>query len=166
MGKTTGFLEFERRDRGSAPVHERVRHWSEFAEAPPHQEVSRQAARCMDCGIPFCHTGCPVDKLIPDWNDLVYRADWRRALERLHLTNNFPEFTGRICPAPCEAACTLNITDQPVTIKSIECEIVDRGWREGWIKPQCAPRGTGRRIAIVGSGPAGLACAQQLARPG
>jgi glutamate synthase (NADPH/NADH) small chain len=120
----------------------------------------------MDCGIPFCHTGCPVNNLIPDWNDLVYRDDWKAALDRLHATNNFPEFTGRVCPAPCEAACTLNITDQPVTIKSIECEIVDRGWREGWIAPRSAPRGTGRRIAIVGSGPAGLACAQQLARAG
>ena len=120
----------------------------------------------MDCGIPFCHSGCPVNNLIPDWNDLVYRHQWRVALDRLHQTNNFPEFTGRVCPAPCEAACTLNITDGPVTIKSIECEIVDRGWREGWIKPKIASRGTGRRIAVIGSGPAGLACAQQLARQG
>ena len=120
----------------------------------------------MDCGIPFCHTGCPVNNLIPDWNDLVSRDQWRAALDRLHLTNNFPEFTGRVCPAPCEAACTLNLDDNPVTIKTIECEIVDRGWREGWIVPHMAPRGTGRRVAVVGSGPAGLACAQQLARMG
>ena len=166
MGKPTGFLEVERRGRGSAPVEERVRHWGEFVETPPSDEVSRQASRCMDCGIPFCHSGCPVNNLIPDWNDLVYRHQWRVALDRLHQTNNFPEFTGRVCPAPCEAACTLNITDAPVTIKSIECEIVDRGWREGWIKPKIASRGTGRRIAVIGSGPAGLACAQQLARQG
>jgi len=120
----------------------------------------------MDCGVPFCHSGCPVNNLIPDWNDLVSREQWRDALERLHRTNNFPEFTGRICPAPCEAACTLNIDDAPVTIKSVECEIVDRGWREGWIAPQITPRGTGKRVAVIGSGPAGLACAQQLARMG
>ena len=166
MGKPTGFLEIERRDRRAAPAAERLKHWREFVEAPAGADVSRQASRCMDCGIPFCHSGCPVNNLIPDWNDLVYRDDWKVALDRLHETNNFPEFTGRICPAPCEAACTLNIADQPVTIKSIECEIVDIGWREGWVKPKCAPRGTGRRVAIVGSGPAGLACAQQLARLG
>ena len=166
MGKITGFLEVERRDRGYAPPAERLKHWNEFVEQPAPEAVGRQASRCMDCGIPFCHTGCPVNNLIPDWNDLVYKGDWQRALARLHETNNFPEFTGRICPAPCEAACTLNITDSPVTIKSIECEIVDRGWREGWIKPKCAPRGTGKRIAVIGSGPAGLACAQQLARIG
>ena len=166
MGKPTGFLEIERRDRRAAPAAERLKHWREFVEAPAGADVSRQASRCMDCGIPFCHSGCPVNNLIPDWNDLVYRDDWKAALDRLHETNNFPEFTGRICPAPCEAACTLNIGDQPVTIKSIECEIVDIGWREGWVKPKCAPRGTGRRVAIVGSGPAGLACAQQLARLG
>ncbi|HEY1146810.1 MAG TPA: glutamate synthase subunit beta, partial [Allosphingosinicella sp.] len=166
MGKTTGFLEVERSERGYAPIEDRLKHWDEFVEQPAPEAVSRQASRCMDCGIPFCHTGCPVNNLIPDWNDLVYKEDWRAAIDRLHLTNNFPEFTGRVCPAPCEAACTLNITDQPVTIKSIECEIVDRGWREGWIKPQLTKRGTGKRIAIVGSGPAGLACAQQLARMG
>ncbi|MEA1015533.1 glutamate synthase subunit beta [Sphingosinicella sp. LY1275] len=166
MGKPTGFLEVERRDRTAAPPQERLQHWDEFVERPAAEAVGRQASRCMDCGIPFCHTGCPVNNLIPDWNDLVYQDDWKAALDRLHATNNFPEFTGRVCPAPCEAACTLNITDQPVTIKSIECEIVDRGWREGWIRPNSAPRGTGRRIAIVGSGPAGLACAQQLARAG
>lgn len=166
MGKITGFLEVERRGRDSAPARERVGNWAEFVAAPKPEEAGRQASRCMDCGIPFCHSGCPVNNLIPDWNDLVYKDDWRAALERLHATNNFPEFTGRVCPAPCEAACTLNISDAPVTIKSIECEIVDRGWREGWIRPQCAPRGTGKRVAVVGSGPAGLACAQQLARAG
>lgn len=166
MGNPTAFLEIDRQDRDLAPPRERVRSWDEFVAAPPATEVSRQASRCMECGIPFCHTACPVNNLIPDWNDLVTAGDWRRALERLHATNNFPEFTGRICPAPCEAACTLNLFDAPVTIKSIECEIVDRGWREEWIVPQSASRGTGRRVAIVGSGPAGLACAQQLARAG
>jgi glutamate synthase (NADPH/NADH) small chain len=166
MGKITGFLEADRQDRNAAPPAERVRHWNEFVEPPPPVEVSRQASRCMDCGIPFCHSGCPVENFIPDWNDLVYHDDWHKALDRLHETNNFPEFTGRVCPAPCEAACTLNIADAPVTIKSIECEIVDRGWREGWINPSCAPRGSGKRVAVIGSGPAGLACAQQLARVG
>jgi glutamate synthase (NADPH/NADH) small chain len=166
MGKPTGFLEVERRERNAAPPAERLKHWQEFVEEPGKAAVSRQAARCMDCGIPFCHSGCPVNNLIPDWNDLVYKDDWKVALERLHDTNNFPEFTGRICPAPCEAACTLNIRDEPVTIKSVESEIADNGWREGWVTPKCAPRGTGRRIAIIGSGPAGLSCAQQLARAG
>ena len=166
MGKTTGFLEVERRDRSYAPVGERVTHWHEFIADPGPEAVAKQASRCMDCGIPFCHSGCPVSNLIPDWNDLVYRDDWQTAIERLHQTNNFPEVTGRICPAPCEAACTLNITDEPVTIKSIEAEIADRAYREGWVKPHTAPRGTGKRIAVIGSGPAGLACAQQLARMG
>jgi glutamate synthase (NADPH/NADH) small chain len=166
MSRIRNFLEIERREPTAAPPEERVRHWGEFAKKPPAAETRAQASRCMDCGIPFCHSGCPVSNLIPDWNDLVCKDDWRDALDRLHETNNFPEFTGRVCPAPCEAACTLNIDDAPVTIKSIECEIADRGWREGWIRPQSAPRGTGRRIAIVGSGPAGLACAQQLARMG
>ena len=166
MGKPTGFLEVERRERASRPPEERVRHFREFVERPAPEAVARQASRCMDCGIPFCHSGCPVNNLIPDWNDLVYKDDWRVAIDRLHQTNNFPEFTGRVCPAPCEAACTLNIAEQPVTIKSIECEIADRAWDEGWVKPRTAPRGTGKRIAIVGSGPAGLACAQQLARAG
>ena len=166
MGKPTGFLEVERRDRSYVPVRERVQNWHEFTADPGAQEVSKQASRCMDCGIPFCHSGCPVNNLIPDWNDLVYRDDWKGAIDRLHQTNNFPEVTGRICPAPCEAACTLNITDEPVTIKSIEAEIADRAFREGWVKPQAASRGSGKRIAIVGSGPAGLACAQQLARMG
>jgi glutamate synthase (NADPH) small chain len=132
----------------------------------PYGEVEEQAARCMDCGIPFCHQGCPVNNLIPDWNNLVYRDQWRSALETLHSTNNFPEFTGRVCPAPCEASCTLNIDDNPVTIKTIECQIVDRGWQEGWIQPQLPSRKTGKNVAVVGSGPAGLACAQQLARAG
>jgi glutamate synthase (NADPH/NADH) small chain len=166
MGKPTGFLDVERRDRGYAPVAERVKHWREFTETPSPEAIGKQASRCMDCGIPFCHSGCPVNNLIPDWNDLVYQQDWEAASERLHQTNNFPEITGRICPAPCEAACTLNIDDAPVTIKSIEAAIADRAFDEGWVKPQLLPRGTGKRIAIVGSGPAGLACAQQLARLG
>ena len=166
MGKITGFMEFERRDRPYAPVPERIRFFKEFIRALPDEEMSRQGGRCMDCGIPFCQTGCPVNNIIPDWNDLVYRNRWREALEVLHSTNNFPEFTGRICPAPCEAACTLNINNDPVTIKSIEQAIVDRGWAEGWIGPQLPHRKTGRRVAVVGSGPAGLACAQQLARAG
>src|SRR5688572_27549586 len=166
MGQPTGFLEIERKDRPYEKVEARLKHWREFVLPLPPAEIGRQGARCMDCGIPFCHNGCPVNNLIPDWNDLVRRDRWQDALEMLHSTNNFPEFTGRICPAPCEASCTLNIDDNPVSIKSIECEIVDRGWDEGWIKPQSAPRGTGKRIAVVGSGPAGLACAQQLARAG
>jgi glutamate synthase (NADPH/NADH) small chain len=166
VGKPTGFLDIERRDRPYEDRTARLKTWREFVRPLPIREVERQAARCMSCGIPFCHTGCPVNNLIPDWNDLVWRDDWRAALEALHSTNNFPEFTGRVCPAPCEAACTLNIDDNPVTIKTIECQIVDRGWEEGWIKPEPAARSSGRRVAVVGSGPAGLACAQQLARAG
>jgi glutamate synthase (NADPH) small chain len=166
MGKPTGFLEYERKDSAYQPVEQRIRHFSEFVLPLSEDELSRQGARCMDCGIPFCHQGCPVNNIIPDWNDLVYRREWREALEVLHSTNNFPEFTGRVCPAPCEEACTLNIDDNPVTIKSIECAIADRGWAEGWIKPQPPVHKTGKRVAIVGSGPAGLACAQQLARAG
>ncbi|HEY5290038.1 MAG TPA: glutamate synthase subunit beta [Caulobacteraceae bacterium] len=166
MGKITGFLEIERRDRAYEDRAARLKTWREFVRPLPIAEVGRQAGRCMSCGIPFCHTGCPVNNLIPDWNDLVWRDDWRAALEALHSTNNFPEFTGRVCPAPCEAACTLNIDDNPVSIKTIECQIVDRGWDEGWIVPQPATRQNGRRVAVVGSGPAGLACAQQLARAG
>jgi glutamate synthase (NADPH/NADH) small chain len=166
MGKITGFLEIERQDRHYEPVAERVRDYREFVIPLSEQATRDQAARCMDCGIPYCHTGCPVDNQIPDWNDLVYRDDWQEASRNLHSTNNFPEFTGRICPAPCEASCTLNIIDEPVTIKTIECAIVDRAWQEGWIAPQVAAEKTGRSIAVVGSGPAGLACAQQLARAG
>ncbi len=166
MGKPTGFLEIERHDRGYAPVAERLKHWNEFVIPLPADELRQQASRCMSCGIPFCHQGCPVNNQIPDFNELVYRDQWKAALDNLQSTNNFPEFTGRICPAPCEASCTLNIPDTPVTIKSIECQIIDRGWQEGWIKPEPSPRGTGKRVGIVGSGPAGLACAQQLARAG
>jgi len=166
MGKPTGFMEIERRDRGYEKPDARKKTWTEFVRPLPYAEVANQAARCMDCGIPFCHQGCPVNNMIPDWNHLVYRDQWKLALENLHSTNNFPEFTGRICPAPCEAACTLNIDDNPVTIKTIECEIVDRGWEEGWIHPYLAPKKTGKRVAVIGSGPAGLACSQQLARAG
>ncbi|MGH6618025.1 MAG: glutamate synthase subunit beta, partial [Alphaproteobacteria bacterium] len=166
MAKVTGFLEIGRHDRGYEPAADRVRHFREFVIPMDRNAVSQQAARCMDCGIPFCHQGCPVNNVIPDWNDLVYRDDWRRASEVLHSTNNFPEFTGRICPAPCEEACTLNIDDNPVTIKTIECAIVDTAWEEGWIAPEPPEAKTGKRVAVVGSGPAGLACAQQLARAG
>ncbi|MBV9861367.1 MAG: glutamate synthase subunit beta [Alphaproteobacteria bacterium] len=166
MGKPTGFLEIERRDRSYEKPAVRRRSWQEFVHPLPEPELRAQAARCMDCGIPFCHEGCPVNNQIPDWNNLVYRDQWRAALRNLHSTNNFPEFTGRICPAPCEAACTLNIDDNPVTIKTIECAIVDRGWQEGWIVPMLPVRRTGKRVAVVGSGPAGMACAQQLARVG
>ncbi len=166
MGKPTGFLEIQRRDRGYAPVADRIRHFREFVIPLPENELTAQGARCMDCGIPYCHNGCPVNNLIPDWNDLVYRERWREAIRELHRTNNFPEFTGRVCPAPCEAACTLNLEDEPVTIKTIECAIIDRAWEEGWIKPEIPKARTGKRVAVVGSGPAGLACAQQLARAG
>ncbi len=166
MGNPTGFLQIERHDRGYEKPEERVHNYREFVKPLPYTEVGQQAARCMDCGIPFCHNGCPVNNLIPDWNNLVYRDQWRVALETLHSTNNFPEFTGRVCPAPCETSCTLNIDDNPVTIKTIECQIVDRGWEEGWIQAQVAQVKTGKNIAVVGSGPAGLACAQQLARAG
>jgi glutamate synthase (NADPH/NADH) small chain len=175
MGKPTGFLEYAKQERDYAKPADRKKNYAEFLLRMDNREIRTQAARCMNCGIPFCQgtgsvapgtPGCPVNNQIPDWNDLVYRDHWQRALENLHSTNNFPEFTGRVCPAPCEASCVLNIDDNPVSIKAIECEIVDRGWDEGWIKPQTAPRGTGKRIAIVGSGPAGLACAQQLARAG
>ncbi|GFO81147.1 glutamate synthase subunit beta [Methyloceanibacter sp.] len=166
MGKVTGFLEIDRQERAYEPAADRVRHFKEFVIPPSDAEIAKQAARCMDCGIPYCHTGCPVNNQIPDWNDLVYHADWQDAASNLHSTNNFPEITGRICPAPCEAACTLNIIDQPVTIKSIECAIADRAFEEGWTVPQPPERKTGKRVAIVGSGPAGLAAAQQLARAG
>ena len=166
MGKPTGFLEFEPQDRGYAPVSDRIQHYREFVIPLPEDEMTRQSARCMDCGIPYCHNGCPVNNIIPDWNDLVYRQEWRQASEVLHSTNNFPEFTGRVCPAPCEAACTLNITDEPVTIKTIECAIVDRAWEEGWLRALPPAHRSGKSVAVIGSGPAGLACSQQLARAG
>lgn len=166
MGKVTGFLEYERLEEGYAPIAERVKHYKEFVIGLAADEAKVQGARCMDCGIPFCNSGCPVNNIIPDFNDLVYRGDWKNAIAVLHSTNNFPEFTGRICPAPCEAACTLNINSDPVGIKSIEHAIIDRAWAEGWVKPQVPSRKTGKRVAVVGSGPAGLAAAQQLARVG
>ncbi len=166
MGKITGFLEFDRKDRHYEPVEKRVQHYREFVLPLPEKETREQAARCMNCGIPYCHTGCPVNNQIPDWNDLVYRGDWQDAARNLHSTNNFPEVTGRVCPAPCEAACTLNLDDNPVTIKTIECMIADRAFEQGWIKPEPPKVQPGKRVAVVGSGPAGLACAQQLARAG
>ncbi len=166
MGKVTGFLEIDRQDRKYKSAADRVRHYNEFV-IPLSEEATRdQAARCMNCGIPYCHNGCPVNNQIPDWNDLVYRDDWENACRNLHTTNNFPEFTGRVCPAPCEASCTLNLQDTPVTIKTIECAIVDKAWENGWLKPEIAAVKTGKRVAVVGSGPAGLAAAQQLARAG
>lgn len=166
MGKVTGFMEYARLQEASELPAQRVKHYREFIMHLSDAEAQVQGARCMDCGIPFCINGCPVNNIIPDWNDLVYRQDWQRALQVLHATNNFPEFTGRVCPAPCEEACTLNINTSPVGIKSIEHAIIDKGWQMGWIEPQIAPNKTGKRVAIVGSGPAGLACAQQLARMG
>jgi glutamate synthase (NADPH/NADH) small chain len=175
MGKVTGFLEIDRQDRRYKPASDRIRHFKEFV-IPLSKEATRdQAARCMNCGIPYCMgngsvapgtPGCPVNNQIPDWNDLVYRGDWRNALYNLHSTNNFPEFTGRVCPAPCEAACTLNLIETPVTIKTIECAIVDKGWDEGWIIPEPPAHKTGKKISVIGSGPAGMAAAQQLARAG
>jgi len=166
MGKVTGFIEIDRRDRKYGPAADRIRNYKEFVIPLSEEATKDQAARCMNCGIPYCHNGCPVNNQIPDWNDLVYQGDWQEAARNLHSTNNFPEFTGRVCPAPCEASCTLNLNDQPVTIKTIECAIVDRAFAEGWVNPEPAPRLTGKRVAIVGSGPAGLAAAQQLARAG
>jgi len=168
MGKVTGFLEIDRREQKYQPASDRIRHFREFTLPLPETEVVNQAARCMDCGIPFCHgpTGCPVHNQIPDWNDLVYRGEWEEAIRNLHSTNNFPEFTGRICPAPCEEACTLNIEDMPVTIKTVEQSIADMAWKKGWIKPEPAAVKTGKKVGVIGSGPAGLAAAQQLARAG
>jgi glutamate synthase (NADPH/NADH) small chain len=166
MGKPTGFLEIKRHEPGAQPPAERIRFYKEFEIPLADTEVSKQGARCMDCGIPFCQSGCPVSNIIPDWNDLVYRQRWREANEVLHSTNNFPEFTGRICPAPCEAACTLNINNDPVTIKVIEHAIIDHAWEQGWVKPLPSAKKTGKNVAVVGSGPAGLAAAQQLARAG
>ena len=166
MAKPTGFLEFPRETPKRRPVEQRVHDWLEVYEEFPLEKLKTQAARCMDCGIPFCHQGCPLGNIIPDWNDLVYRDRWRDAIERLHATNNFPEFTGRLCPAPCEAACVLGINADPVTIKQVELEIIEYAWQAGWVKPQPAKHRTGKTVAIIGSGPAGLACAQQLARAG
>ena len=166
MGKVTGFLEIDRQDRRYAPAGDRIRHYKEFVVPLSEEATKTQAARCMNCGIPFCHNGCPVNNQIPDWNDLVYSGKWFEAHVNLHSTNNFPEFTGRVCPAPCEASCTLNIEDTPVTIKTIECAIVDRAFQEGWVKAEPPKSKTGKKIAIIGSGPAGLAAAQQLARVG
>ncbi len=166
MGKATGFLEFERRHEAYEAPLTRVKHYKEFVAALTDDEAKIQGARCMDCGIPFCNNGCPVNNIIPDFNDLVFRQDWKNAIEVLHSTNNFPEFTGRICPAPCEAACTLGINDDPVGIKSIEHAIIDKAWTEGWVAPQPPKHKTGKKIAVVGSGPAGMAAAQQLARVG
>jgi glutamate synthase (NADPH/NADH) small chain len=166
MGKVTGFLEYERIEEGYEPVAARLKTWKEFVTGLTAEQAKVQGARCMDCGTPFCNSGCPVNNVIPDFNDLVYRGDWRLALDVLHSTNNFPEFTGRVCPAPCEAACTLNVNDDPVGIKSIEHAIIDRGWAEGWVKPQPPKAKTGKKVAVVGSGPAGLAAAQQLVRAG
>jgi glutamate synthase (NADPH) small chain len=166
MGKITGFLEVDRQDRKYAPAADRVRHYNEFVIPLSEEGTKAQASRCMDCGIPYCHNGCPVNNQIPDWNDLVYNNRWEEASRNLHSTNNFPEFTGRICPAPCEASCTLNLEEAPVTIKSIECAIVDKAWEMGWVKPLIATEKTGKKIAVVGGGPSGLAAAQQLARAG
>src|SRR4051794_41089275 len=175
MGKVTGFLEFEREDRDYLPVEERIRNYKEFVLPLPENDIREQAARCMNCGVPYCHgtntitnmpTGCPVNNQIPDWNDLVYSGNWEEAARNLHSTNNFPEATGRVCPAPCEASCTLNIEDNPVTIKTIEQEIADRAIANGWVKPERYGAKTGKKVAVIGSGPAGMACAQQLARAG
>jgi glutamate synthase (NADPH/NADH) small chain len=166
VGKVTGFIEFGRKDPGKRPVTERVKDWREFELPVMRDELRAQGARCMDCGIPFCNTGCPLGNLIPDWNDLVYRGDFEGASESLHSTNNFPEFTGRVCPAPCEASCVLNINDDPVSIKLIEKSIIDHAWAAGWVKPEPPRFKTGKSVAVVGSGPSGMAAAQQLARSG
>ena len=166
MGSRTGFRDIDREERGYLPVTERRQNYKEFSIPLTDESVARQGARCIDCGIPYCHFGCPVDNIIPDWNDLVYRDNWREAIEALHETNNFPEFTGRVCPAPCEEACTLNLHDAPVTIKTIEYSIIEKAWQNRWIEPKIPSRRTGKRVAVVGSGPAGLAAAQQLARAG
>ena len=166
MGKPTGFMEYERESTPLRPVEERIKDWNLIYEHLPQERIQKQAARCMDCGVPFCNSGCPLGNVIPDWNDLVYRDRWQEALTRLHSTNNFPEFTGLVCPAPCEASCVLNINASPVTIKQIEWSIIDRGFREGWVTPRPPDRETGRSVGIVGSGPAGLSAAQQLRRAG
>ncbi len=166
MGKTTGFMEYQRETPGRRPIEERLHDYREFDDKPTKDQLTKQAARCMDCGVPFCHNGCPLGNVIPDWNDLTYHGDMRAAIDSLHATNNFPEFTGRICPAPCEEACVLNINDDPVTIKLIEKNVIDFAWEQGWVKPHIAEHKTGKKVAVVGSGPSGMACAQQLARAG
>jgi glutamate synthase (NADPH) small chain len=166
VGETTGFLKWDRQGPSYRPVSVRLRDWKEVYEPFDHDELNKQAGRCMDCGIPFCNNGCPLGNLIPDWNDLVYRGHWQDAIDRLHATNNFPEFTGRLCPAPCESACVVGINSNPVAIKQVEVEIIDRAWEEGWVIPQLPSVKTGKRVAVIGSGPAGLAVAQQLTRAG
>jgi glutamate synthase (NADPH) small chain len=166
MGKPTGFMEYKRETPPRRAVDERLHDWHEVYQPFPELKLMEQGARCMDCGVPFCHTGCPLGNIIPDWNDLVFRGRWKEAIERLHATNNFPEFTGRLCPAPCEEACVLGINEPPVTIKNIENSIIERAFAEGWIVPEPPARRTGKRVAVVGSGPAGLAAAQQLNRAG
>src|SRR6202022_2989219 len=166
MGKVTGFMEYTRELPQRRPVEERVHDWFEIYQKFPEDNIRQQGARCMDCGVPFCHNGCPVNNIIPDWNDLVFRGRWKEAVRVLHSTNNFPEFTGRICPAPCEAACVLGINEPPVTIKQIEKTVIDRAFDEVWIVPELPPFRTGKRVAVIGSGPAGMAAAQQLARAG
>ncbi len=166
MGKVTGFLEYERLNEAAESPQERLKHWREFVDHLNDEAAGLQGARCMDCGTPFCMSGCPINNIIPDWNDLIFRQDWQRALDTLHSTNNFPEFTGRVCPAPCEAACTLNINNDPVGIKSIEHAIIDKGWSSGWVVPQPPAVKTGKKVAVIGSGPAGMTCAQQLGRAG
>ena len=166
MGKPTGFMEFQRLSEAYEAKDERLKHYREFVHHLTDEQAAQQGARCMDCGIPFCSSGCPVNNIIPDWNDLVYRDKWHEAIERLHATNNFPEFTGRLCPAPCEAACVLGINNDPVTIKQVELTIIEHAYREGWIAPEPAHQRTGKSVAVIGSGPAGLAAAQQLARAG
>ncbi|HTV76583.1 MAG TPA: glutamate synthase subunit beta, partial [Candidatus Baltobacteraceae bacterium] len=175
MGKPTGFLEFQRELPADRSAEARVADWKEFHLHMPEADLKKQGARCMDCGIPFCHTGqlvsgmasgCPIHNLIPEWNDLVFRGLWKEALERLHKTNNFPEFTGRVCPAPCEGSCVLGINNPPVTIKNIECEIIDHGWNNGWVKPEPPKKRTGKTVAVIGSGPAGISAAAQLNKAG
>src|SRR5262245_25736377 len=166
VGKPTGFIEIQYKKWPKRPIAERLRDWREVYLPYPEPDLRKQGARCMDCGIPFCHQGCPLGNLIPDWNDLVYRGQWKDAIDRLHATNNFPEFTGTLCPAPCEGSCVLGINDDPVTIKAVEISIIDRAFQEGWVRPQPAAKQTGKKVAVVGSGPAGLAAAQQLARAG
>ncbi len=166
MGEPTGFLKWDRATPKRRKIEVRIQDWNEVYERFPGEDLKHQAGRCMDCGIPFCNNGCPLGNLIPDWNDLVYRGHWKDAVERLHATNNFPEFTGRLCPAPCESACVLGINSDAVTIKQVEVEIIDRAWSEGWVAPQVPTKKTGKRVVVIGSGPAGLACAQQLTRVG